>query len=108
MFIDSSVPAPSPDFEWTHAPFGRVLVCRALQGIAHHCFTGRDLRLRGDEGEADWARVAGYLDLPASGMRRLDQVHGCRAFVIPGATQHDGPPDGSDRLPQTDAMSRSP
>jgi polyphenol oxidase len=101
---ESSVPAPAPNFEWTHAPFGRVLVCRALQHFAHHCFTGRELRLRGEEGESDWARVASFFGLSAPSMRRLDQVHGCRAVVVSGAAQVDGPSDASDRLPQADAL----
>src|SRR5688500_8649438 len=72
-------PAPAGAFSWERAPWGWVLVCRPLAGLARHAFTSRDLDPgRGDAPDQAWADVAAWFGVPAAGLWRLDQVHGCR------------------------------
>ncbi len=106
----NGLPAPSADFEWRCAPWGDVLVCRALEELALHFFTGRQLQLRGGlspkapRALADWARLAEALGLTPDRVWRMRQVHGCDVFTVtadghqaPGASE---PPS----LPQVDAL----
>jgi YfiH family protein len=94
----NGLPEPHDSFEWRQAPWGDVLVCRALDRWATHFFTGRQLQLRGgsEEGRADWARVAEALGLPADHLWRMRQVHGCDVFGV--TTMVPGEP------PQVDAI----
>lgn len=80
-------PEPAAGFAWEQAPWGRVLTCRALEPFARHGFTTRELDPgRGGPGDdAGWAAVAAWLGVPAAGLWRLDQVHGCRAVRVEGA-----------------------
>jgi len=77
-------PEPAGAFAWERASWGWVLVCRALEPLARHGFTTRDLDPgRGGPGDdAGWASVAAWLGVPAAGLWRLDQVHGCRALRV--------------------------
>jgi YfiH family protein len=98
----NGLPAPSVSFEWRRAPWGDVLVCRALADVASHFFTGRQLQLRaGADGvrAADWDKVAPALDLSPDRLWRMRQVHGCDVFAV--ATPGAGP---SDLPPQVDAL----
>jgi YfiH family protein len=95
----NGLPAPSGDFEWRQAPWGDVLVCSALEQLASHFFTGRQLQLRGGSSStptrkehalgapsqtlADWGRVAGALGLMPDRLWRMRQVHGCDVFTVP-------------------------
>ncbi len=81
----NSLPAPSGAFEWRRAPWGDVLVCRALEELAWHLFTGRQLQLRGvsSQAVADWARLAEAFRLPPDHLWRMRQVHGCGVFMVP-------------------------
>jgi hypothetical protein len=63
-------PVPEP-FYWTSAPCGVVLRCRALDAVAPHVFTTRELRLSSGD---DWRRVADAVD--AERVVTLEQVHG--------------------------------
>ena len=88
----NGLPEPSASFDWRRAPWGDVLVCRALEGVASHFFTGRELQLRGgtDGARADWARVAQALGLAPEQLWRMRQVHGCDVFAVTGAGATDG------------------
>lgn len=92
-------PAPAGAFAWERAPWGWVLVCPPLAGLARHAFTSRDLDPgRGPAQDDAWAAVASWLGVPAAGLWRLDQVHGCRAVrVDAGAMDAEAP------LPSADA-----
>jgi polyphenol oxidase len=92
------LPEPSASFEWRQAPWGDVLVCRELDRVATHFFTGRQLQLRGDSSEAraDWARVADALGVPADRLWRMRQVHGCEVFSVRSGSV--------DQPPQVDAL----
>jgi polyphenol oxidase len=108
----NGLPTPSDSFEWRQAPWGDVLVCRALEGVATHFFTGRELQLRNgsERGRADWAQVAAALGLPAERLWRMRQVHGCDVFSVGGdeavasIETHGDSPAEHDRRPKADAM----
>jgi YfiH family protein len=61
-----------------------VLVCRELDPVASHFFTGRQLQLRGDSEQSrhDWANVADAMGVPADRLWRMRQVHGCEVFRV--------------------------
>jgi polyphenol oxidase len=67
-------PQPSDGFEWTQAPWGRVLRCRPLSAIADHFFTNASLELR--EREDEWRAVAELAGVPRGRLLVLRQVHG--------------------------------
>jgi YfiH family protein len=76
-----------------------VLTCPPLAALARHAFTSRDLDPgRGVAPDRAWADVAGWLGVPAEGLWRLDQVHGCRAIQVEAAAMDGGAP-----LPSADA-----
>ena len=75
-------PQPSGGFEWAQAPWGRVLRCGPLAGIADHFFTDGSLELRDRDDE--WDAVAALAGVPRDRLLLLHQVHG-RAVVV--ATQ---------------------
>jgi purine-nucleoside/S-methyl-5'-thioadenosine phosphorylase / adenosine deaminase len=92
-------PEPIGSFAWAQAPWGWVLTCPPLAALARHGFTIRDLDPgRGADPDAAWTAVAAWLDVPPSGLWRLDQVHGCRALRVDAAALPAGGP-----LPSADA-----
>jgi hypothetical protein len=72
--------APSPGgddgFRFETGPAGRIVRCRALESLAEHLFTTRQLELRGDSVEADYARIGEALAAGADDVVRVRQVHG--------------------------------
>jgi YfiH family protein len=90
---------PVPDtFYWTSSACGIVLRCRALDPVAPHVFTTRQLSLSSDE---DWGRVA-----EAVGARRvatLDQVHGREVVAITGDSPSPARRPVGDALVSNDA-----
>jgi len=66
----NGLPAPGASFEWRQAPWGDVLVCRELDPVASHFFTGRQLQLRGDSPDArrDWGQVADAMGVTDAGI----------------------------------------
>jgi YfiH family protein len=85
MFM--SEPQPNRAFEWTQAPWGRVLRCTPLLAAADHFFTARDLTLRDDLGE--WTAVAGLIGVPWEDLLLIRQVHG--ADVAGASAQRSRP-----------------
>jgi purine-nucleoside/S-methyl-5'-thioadenosine phosphorylase / adenosine deaminase len=79
-------PQPNGGFEWTQAPWGRVLQCRPLQAAAHHLFTARDLPLRHDDDE--WALVAAELGVATGDLLLVKQVHGATVAVADADRPH--------------------
>src|SRR5262249_16927370 len=69
---------------WRQASWGDVLVCRELDLVASHLFTGRQLQLRASspEAKADWARVADTLGVAPDHLWRMRQVHDCDVFTL--------------------------
>jgi len=88
---------PLPDaFEWVRYPWGPAIRCRALEGVADHCFTTRLPELRTDPltpGDG-WQRVALALGIPAWSIVQLRQVHGTRVVIL--RRHHPFPPESPD------------
>ncbi len=72
-------PQPNDGFEWTQAPWGRILRCRPLLDIAHHFFTVGDLQLRDDPTE--WEQVAQQMGVIPEQVLLIRQVHGTTVAV---------------------------
>ena len=74
-----TLPAVPDPFYWTSSPCGVVLRCRALDPIAPHVFTTRELAL---SSAADWGRVAEAVG--ARSVATLEQVHGRDVVTVTG------------------------
>lgn len=72
-----TLPSVAEPFYWTSSPAGMVLKCRALDALAPHLFTTRELALSTAE---DWQRVAAAVD--AEYVALVDQVHGREVVSI--------------------------
>ena len=83
------------------APWGHVLVCRALSEVAHHFFTDGSLELRNSDEE--WAAVAKLANVDREHLLLLRQVHG-RTVAVAEADR-----TGRWHAPEADAIvSRDP
>jgi YfiH family protein len=71
-----TLPDVPESFEWTDAPWGHALRCRALEEIAPHLFSTRQLQL---SSEADELALAASIG--AARVVQVTQVHG-RAHVV--------------------------
>jgi polyphenol oxidase len=69
-------------FHWTNQPWGGALRSASLSELADHFFTTRQLRLRGDSEDADWAAAAASIGVAPGHLLRLNQVHGRHAVVV--------------------------
>jgi hypothetical protein len=75
------LPAVSESFYWTQEPFGSVLRCGALDGLASHLFTTRQLQLSSED---EWLRAGRAVG--AAHVVTAVQVHGRNAYVVtPGS-----------------------
>jgi YfiH family protein len=74
-----ALPQPSDGFEWTQAPWGSVLRCRALLAYADHFFTTSSLELRDDRDE--WDAVAREIGVGHDRVLLVRQVHGATVAV---------------------------
>jgi YfiH family protein len=90
-------PAPAGPFRWQETASGLVLRCPPLDQVAHHAFTSRQLRLRGD-GPDGWARAMATVGCPVDRLRRVRQVHGAAVRVVRSAAEADTP------RPEADAV----
>jgi polyphenol oxidase len=69
-------------FSWTSESWGAALRSAAVQEIADHFFTTRQLWLRGTSEEDDWASAAASVGLPPNRLLRLNQVHGRTVVAV--------------------------
>lgn len=82
-------PVPEP-FYWTTQSWGAALRCRALDALASHVFTTRQLRLAHASDYHQLAQAVG-----AKRVAALTQVHGASVLVIHrGSMLPDRPPEG--------------
>ncbi len=78
-----TLPTPSPDFFWTDEPWGPMLRCRALDGLAQHGFTSKQLQLRpGERAGAAWSAAATSVGCSVPRIGRVRQVHGAVVRVV--------------------------
>jgi YfiH family protein len=89
-----TLPAVLEPFYWIDAPWGHALRCRALDGVAPHLFSTRQLELSSGTHPAELAASIGALRLV-----QVNQVHG-RAHVVVRA----GQPAANGERPEADAL----
>jgi polyphenol oxidase len=84
-----SLPIVPEPFYWTDAPWGAALRCRALDDLAPHLFTTRQLSLASPAGYHDIADVLGVEQVAT-----LTQVHGATVSIVrPGSALNSPPPE---------------
>ena len=89
-----TLPTPPPDFHWTTVPWGPMLRCRALDGLAQHGFTSRQLRLRPGERAGDaWTEAAASVGCAVPRIGRVRQVHGAVVRVVRAGELDQAVPD---------------
>ena len=72
-------PEVPASFYWTDESWGPALRCRALDPIAQHLFTTRQLEL---PAPAAWQALAAAVGVPADRVVSLNQVHGRDVVVV--------------------------
>ena len=96
----------SDAFRWQTEPWGSALRCTALEAIAPHLFTSRELPLGGHESDAGWAALAASFRADRGALVRVRQVHGAdvlvRARAADGQAEPAGRPGGP--LPAADLI----
>jgi hypothetical protein len=80
----TALPEPGGTFRWQPELWGFSLRSRRLGEAAAHLFTTRQLRLRGEGGEArqGWEQAAASIGLDGAHVARLKQVHGRDVVVL--------------------------
>lgn len=80
------LPIADPAFRWTDETWGFGLRCRALESIAQHVFTTRQLQLRhATPAKAivdAWGEAAAAVGVTLDRVARIQQVHGSTVRVI--------------------------
>jgi len=89
-----TLPAVPEPFYWIDAPWGSALRCRALDGVAPHLFSTRQLELSSETHAVALAASVGGLRLV-----QVNQVHG-RACVVVRA----GEPPATSERPDADVI----
>src|SRR5436190_8067133 len=74
-----TLPPVPADFYWTDQTWGAALRCRALDPIAQHLFTTRQLQLPSREA---WQALAAAMGVAADRVVSLNQVHGRDIVVV--------------------------
>jgi YfiH family protein len=76
--VRAGEPSPGGDeeFRFEDGPAGRIVRCTALESLAEHLFTTRQLELRGDSIEADYTRIGEAFATGGEDVVRVRQVHG--------------------------------
>lgn len=96
----------SEAFRWQAEPWGHALRCTALEAIAPHLFTSRELSLGGNDGHEGWAALAASFRADRSALVRVRQVHGADVLVrTRGLGEHAQPARPTDgALPAADLI----
>ena len=74
-----TLPEVPAGFYWTEQSWGAALRCRALDPVAQHLFTTRQLALPSD---AAWRALANALGAASDRLIWLNQVHGRKVVVV--------------------------
>lgn len=90
-------PAGSAGFRFEPSAAGRVFVSTAIEPLADHLFTTRQLQFRGDSLSADYARLAAAFGCHGDAIIRVRQVHGRTVLVV-------RPDEALTPLPEADAI----
>lgn len=93
-----TLPDVPASFYWTEQPWGPALRCRAMDPLAQHLFTTRQLQLPSAEA---WRALASAVGVAADHVASLNQVHGREVVTVRGEVPRE--------RPEADALvSRSP
>jgi YfiH family protein len=85
-------PAVSPDFRFRPSAAGRVLVSAAVEAVADHLFTTRQLQFREHTLSDDYEQVAAAFHCLADSVVRVRQVHGREVLIVrPGEALASAP-----------------
>lgn len=84
-----TLPQVGPAFHWTGESWGAALRCRALEPLAQHQFTSRQLRLRGgpEAQPHEWTAAAASVGASLDRVARVRQVHGRSVRVLKRAAR---------------------
>jgi polyphenol oxidase len=93
-------PQPTCPFEWTQAPWGRVLRSVPLSACASHFFTANSLVLRDDERE--WDRVADEIGVAVDDVLLVRQVHEATVAVASADRPRPWPRPEADAIVSND------
>jgi YfiH family protein len=74
-----TLPEVPPAFHWTREPWGAALRCYALEPVAQHLFTTRQLQL---PSATAWHALAAAIGVAPNRVAALNQVHGREVVVI--------------------------
>ena len=96
-----ATPAVDAAFEWAESAAGRILRARALQPLARHAFTTRALSFRGEQEDADYARLAEVMGVSRPNLATVSQVHGRNVSVVAAGSPH-APTTTADAVVSTD------
>jgi polyphenol oxidase len=77
--MNKTLPEVPASFYWTDETWGAALRCRALEPIAQHLFTTRQLQL---PSAAAWQALAAAIGVAPDRVVSLNQVHGREVAVI--------------------------
>jgi polyphenol oxidase len=80
-----TLPPLPPSFRWSDEGWGNVLRCVALEALAQHAFTTRQLSLRGESEaqSAEWGAARALVNVAPDHLARVRQVHGRAVSVLP-------------------------
>jgi YfiH family protein len=103
--VDAALPTPAPGFRWTREPWGPMLRCAALDAVAQHGFTSRQLALRaGESGSERWAMAAASVGCAVPRVGRVRQVHGAAVRVVRAETLDAPVPDADAAITATPGL----
>lgn len=94
-------PQPTRAFEWTQAPWGRVLRCVPLLAAADHFFTANDLTLK--DNPEEWNAVANAIGVGRDDLLLLRQVHGAGVAAASMDRPHPWPRPDADAIVSNDS-----
>lgn len=93
-----NLPRPGAAFHWISEPWGAALRCQALDAVAQHVFTSKQLALPGAE---SWRAALATVGATPDRLMRVKQVHGNTVRVL----RRGEVPEGAAELrPDGDAM----
>jgi hypothetical protein len=86
--MGKTLPEVPPGFYWTDETWGAALRCRALDPIAQHLFTTRQLQL---PSAGAWRALAAAMGVAPDHVASVKQVHGREVCVIRGDVPRERP-----------------
>src|SRR5262245_9948991 len=92
MFDMAGLPQPSEGFGWTQVAGAPALICRAFESHARHLFTTTHLGLSAWDSNG-WSDIARALEVDATRLVRVRQVHGSSVLVLPPKNASSEPVD---------------